>query len=57
MRILMSVFACGPNRGSEAAVGWNSALEAARPGHQLVAPTRTELRAEIEAEPASARDL
>ncbi len=53
MRILMSVFSCGPNRGSEEGVGWNWAVEAARLGHQVVALTQTELRAEIEAEVAS----
>ncbi len=55
MRILMSVFSCGPNRGSEEGVGWNWAVEAARLGHQVVALTQTELRAEIEAEVASGR--
>ena len=55
MRILMSVFACGPDRGSKEAVGWNWALEAARLGHQLVALTPTALCAEVEAEAASGR--
>jgi glycosyltransferase involved in cell wall biosynthesis len=55
MRILMSVFSCGPHRGSEEGVGWNWALETARLGHQVVALTQTELRAEIEAEVASGR--
>ena len=31
MRILMSVFSCGPHRGSEEGVGWNWAVETARP--------------------------
>ncbi len=55
MRILMSVFSCGPNRGSEEGVGWNWAVEAARLGHQVIALTQTELRAEIAAEVASGR--
>jgi glycosyltransferase involved in cell wall biosynthesis len=55
MRILMSVFSCGPNRGSEEGVGWNWALETARLGHQVIALTQTELRAEIEAELTSGR--
>jgi glycosyltransferase involved in cell wall biosynthesis len=55
MRILMSVFSCGPNRGSEEGVGWNWAVEAARLGHRVVALTQTELCAEIEAEVASGR--
>ena len=53
MRILMSVFACGPNRGSEQAVSW--ALEATRFGRQVVALTQTGRRAEIEAEAAAGR--
>jgi glycosyltransferase involved in cell wall biosynthesis len=53
MRILMSVFSCGPRRGSEEGVGWNWAVETARLGHQVIALTQTELRAEIEAELAS----
>ncbi len=55
MRILMSVFSCGPNRGSEEGVGWNWAVETARLGHRVVALTQTELCAEIEAEVASGR--
>jgi glycosyltransferase involved in cell wall biosynthesis len=55
MRILMSVFSCGPNRGSEEGVGWNWAVETARLGHRVVALTQTELGAEIEAELASGR--
>jgi glycosyltransferase involved in cell wall biosynthesis len=55
MRILMSVFSCGPHRGSEEGVGWNWAVETARLGHQVVALTQTELRAEIEAEVATGR--
>jgi len=46
----MSVFSCGPDRGSEEGVGWNWAVETARLGHQVIALTQTELRAEIEAE-------
>ncbi len=51
----MSVFSCGPNRGSEEGVGWNWAVETARLGHQVIALTQTELRSEIEAEVASGR--
>jgi len=51
----MSVFSCGPNRGSEEGVGWNWALETARLGHEVIALTQTELCAEIEAEVASGR--
>jgi glycosyltransferase involved in cell wall biosynthesis len=55
MRILMSVFSCGPNLGSEEGVGWNWTVETARLGHRVIALTQTELRAEIEAELASGR--
>lgn len=51
----MSVFACGPHRGSEEGVGWHWALETARLGHRVIALTQTELRSEIEAELASGR--
>ena len=55
MRILMSAFACGPNRGSEDGVGWHWAVEAAKLGHEVVVLTQTELRGEIEAKVASGR--
>ncbi len=55
MRILLSVFSCGPHRGSEEGVGWNWAVETASLGHQVVALTQTELRTEIDAELASGR--
>jgi glycosyltransferase involved in cell wall biosynthesis len=55
VRILLSVFACGPNRGSEEGVGWHWAVETSRLGHRVIALTQTELRSEIEAELASGR--
>jgi glycosyltransferase involved in cell wall biosynthesis len=55
MRILMSAFACGPNRGSEDGVGWHWAVEAAKLGHEVLVLTQTEVRAEIETELASGR--
>lgn len=55
MRILLSAFSCGPQRGSEEGVGWNWAVETARLGHEVIALTQTELRGEIEAEVASGR--
>lgn len=50
MRILAAAFACEPLTGSEPAVGWGwiTALTAA--GHEVVAITRTNNRALIEAE-------
>jgi glycosyltransferase involved in cell wall biosynthesis len=35
MKILISAYACAPNRGSEHGVGWNWATEAHRLGHQV----------------------
>jgi glycosyltransferase involved in cell wall biosynthesis len=35
MRLLISAYACAPNRGSEHAVGWNWATEAYRLGHEV----------------------
>lgn len=40
MRILLSAYACEPNRGSEAGVGWNWALELARLQHEVWVLTR-----------------
>lgn len=39
MKILLSVFACTPNTGSEGGVGWRWAIELARAGHSVVALT------------------
>lgn len=38
--ILLSAYACEPHRGSEPAVGWHWAVEAARLGHQVWVITR-----------------
>lgn len=35
MKILLSIYACAPNRGSDHAVGWNWATEAHRLGHEI----------------------
>ena len=48
MKILLSAFACEPNRGSELGVGWNWALSLAQAGHQVVVLTRSESRPAIE---------
>jgi glycosyltransferase involved in cell wall biosynthesis len=48
LKVLLSAFACEPNRGSESAVGWNWALFLARAGHQVVVLTRSEARPAIE---------
>ncbi|MGH2533357.1 MAG: glycosyltransferase family 4 protein [Thermomicrobiales bacterium] len=49
MRVLMSAYACEPNRGSEPGVGWNWALQAAR-FHEVWVLTRANNRAAIDAE-------
>lgn len=40
MRILLSAYACEPNKGSEPGVGWNWANELCIRGHQVVVLTR-----------------
>src|SRR6516165_7286462 len=35
MKLLISAYACAPNRGSEHAVGWNWTTEAHRLGHEV----------------------
>ena len=48
MKILLSAFACEPNKGSEFAVGWSWAQSLARAGHQVVVLTSGESRPAIE---------
>ena len=48
MKILLSAFACEPDKGSEFAVGWNWAIFLARTGRQVVVLTRSESRPAIE---------
>ncbi|HLT76230.1 MAG TPA: glycosyltransferase [Ferrovibrio sp.] len=48
MKILLSAFACEPDRGSEYAVGWNWALSLVRAGHEVVVLTCSEARPAIE---------
>jgi glycosyltransferase involved in cell wall biosynthesis len=48
MKVLMSAYACEPGEGSEPAVGWNWALQAARQ-HEVWVITRRNNRATIEA--------
>ena len=50
MKILLSAYACEPNKGSEPSVGWHWALETARLGHEVWVLTRTNNRGPIEAE-------
>jgi glycosyltransferase involved in cell wall biosynthesis len=47
--VLLSAYACEPNRGSEPGVGWNWSIEVARLGHEVHVLTRANNRAAIEA--------
>ena len=49
LRVLMSAYACEPNRGSEPGVGWNWALQAAK-DHEVWVLTRRSNREPIERE-------
>ena len=53
LRVLMSAYACGPDRGSEPGVGWNAVRAAAR-DHDVWVLTSREHQTAIEA--AVARD-
>lgn len=48
MKLLLSAYACEPNKGSEPAVGWNRAQALVRRGHQVHVITRSNNRAGIE---------
>lgn len=50
MKILLSAYACEPNKGSEPGVGWNWALALARRGYEVHVLTRTNNREAIEKE-------
>lgn len=41
MKILLSAYACEPDKGSEPGVGWNWAIEIAKRGHEVVIFTRS----------------
>lgn len=48
MKILLSAYACEPNRGSEPGIGWHWAIEFARMGHEVFVLTRANNRPVIE---------
>ena len=50
MKILLSAYACEPNKGSEPGVGWHWALELGYLGHDVWVLTRANNRPAIEAE-------
>ncbi|MGM0407489.1 MAG: glycosyltransferase family 4 protein [Bacteroidota bacterium] len=47
-KILLSAYACEPNKGSEPGVGWNWALEIAKRGHEVWVLTRKNNQSNIE---------
>jgi glycosyltransferase involved in cell wall biosynthesis len=49
LRILLSAYACRPDRGSEPAVGWNWALTMGQLGHRVTVLTQGRNRSYIEA--------
>jgi glycosyltransferase involved in cell wall biosynthesis len=49
MKILLSAYACEPNKGSEPGVGWHWAIELAKMGHEVWVLTRANNRSSIEA--------
>lgn len=49
LRILLSVYACEPSKGSEAGVGWHWAIEMGRLGHRVSVLTRLNNREAISA--------
>jgi glycosyltransferase involved in cell wall biosynthesis len=50
VKILISAYACAPNRGSEPGVGWNWSVLAARHGHEVHVVTQVQARPAIVAE-------
>jgi len=50
MRVLLSAYACEPNRGSEPGNGWNWALNLAKEGHEILLMTCPNGRKAIEEE-------
>ena len=49
MRILYVALSCGPNFGSEDAIGWHLPIAVARAGHDVTVLTREDKREEIQA--------
>ncbi|KAB1155791.1 glycosyltransferase family 4 protein [Flavobacterium luteum] len=48
MRVLLSAYACEPNRGSEPGVGWNWLVQIAERGHKVIVITRKNNKEVIE---------
>ncbi|HEV7349177.1 glycosyltransferase family 4 protein [Telluribacter sp.] len=56
-KILLSAYACEPNKGSEPAVGWNWALEISKMGHEVWVITRLNNKKTIDAYPSIPHNL
>ncbi|GAA4649928.1 hypothetical protein GCM10023116_22100 [Kistimonas scapharcae] len=48
MNVLLSAYACEPNKGSEPGVGWHWAIEVSKLGHQVTILTRSNNKKNIE---------
>ena len=48
LKILLSAYACEPNKGSEPEVGWQWALNLSEEGHDVYVITRTNNRRNID---------
>jgi hypothetical protein len=57
LKILLSAYACEPNKGSEPGVGWNWALELAKQNHRVCVLTRLSNRPSIESALASSGEV
>ena len=60
MKLLISIYACAPNRGSEHSVGWNWTTEAHRLDHEvwaLVSPAHRDATADISRSDAVPRGI
>lgn len=49
MKILLSAYACEPDKGSEPSVGWSWAIELSRLGHEVHVLTRANNKPSITA--------
>ena len=47
MKILLSAYACEPNKGSEPGVGWNWAINLTKLGHDVTVLTRKNNKSSI----------
>ena len=50
MKILLSAYACQPNKGSEPGIGWNWATELVKLGHDVWVLTRSDNKPVIDNE-------